>query len=309
MKNITLSFFLLLFAVNLSFAQELALKVSSKYNDNKSATLSYEKVDPGTHTLVVDFKQLTNTTGAMKQTFTLSGYNGNVITLTPSNKDQSVGISYSYTYIRGKLNPKLDADFVYVLPFRQGAKVRASESGFIGSMYFGKTTPDDWKVYRFYTKEEDTVTAVRKGIVVDVKDVYETATGVVYTNKTNEIIIEHGDGTLATYRGFKKGSVKVKVGQKVFPGTALGLNTTSGSNDAYNISLLLTYLKSADFETVKSPNSKDGKSLYGFITPHFYTAENAESVLTNNQTYTSATNKDVVQKELTKKEIKNLTVN
>ncbi len=289
-------------------AQESAIKVSTKNNDNRSVSLEYEKAAPGTFTMVVNFKQLTNTTSGSQQTFTISGYSGSFVTLNPSNKDQGVGVSYSYSYIRGKLKPRYNPNFVYLLPYRTGAVLRAAEVGFVGSAYFGNSTPDDWKVYRFYTKDQDTVTAVRKGMVVDVKDLYNTElnAGAAYTSRTNEVIIEHEDGTLATYRGFQKGSFMVKVGQTIFPATALGLNAKSGSNDAYNISLMLTYLKSADIESTRGQNLQTSKSLYGFITPHFYTTENADIVLENNKSYNSAKRPEIVQLELSKREIKSL---
>ncbi|RZK55576.1 MAG: hypothetical protein EOO91_13830 [Pedobacter sp.] len=113
---------------------------------------------------------------------------------------------------------------------------------------------------------------------------------------------------MATYRGFKKGSITVKVGQTVFPYTKVGLNTKSGSNGMYNISLLLTYLKSNDLESSKNQNLQNSKSLYGFVNPHFYTLENGNLILENNKFYTSAKKPEIVQLEMTKKEIKNMGV-
>ncbi|RYE58633.1 MAG: hypothetical protein EOP48_03125, partial [Sphingobacteriales bacterium] len=166
-------------------------------------------------------------------------------------------------------------------------------------------TPEDWKSYRFYTTEQDTVTAIRKGVVVEIKDLYETTEGdgVAYTSKTNELIIEHGDGTLATYRGFKKGSFKVKIGQTVFPGTSLGVNSKYDKNGRYNVSVMITYLKSADFEN-KSTSLSKSKSFYGFITPHFMTEVSPNEVLASQKTYQATSTPDVVQKEMSKKEIK-----
>lgn len=227
----------------------------------------------------------------------------NFLTLTPTNKDQGIGFSYSYSYIRGELNPKYSPLFLYALPYAKGKKVRAIESSFLNATYFGSTTPDDWKVYRFITEQIDTVTAIRKGIVVNVSDLYdEDNKDIKYTNKVNSVVIEHADGTLATYKGFKKG-IFVKEGQIVFPGTALGMNSIT--NDRYGISLMLTYLKSADIESA-GKNVKESKSLYGFITPYFCPTENANGILINQKYYTSAITPEIIQKEMTKKEIKNL---
>ena len=285
-------------------AQESAIKFSSKTNSDKSVELSYEKQDPGTYTVLLRFRELTNTDASSEQDITIKGYSGNLLTLKPQNTGQGIGYSYASTYIRGKFEPKYDANFIYTLPYKSGVKAMVSESGFVGARYFGNTTPDDWKVYRFYTKVEDTVTAVRKGIVVDIKDLHENnvSDGVAYTSKSNDMIIEHADGTLATYRGFKKGSFVVEVGQTVFPGTALGLNSKNNSNSGFNISLMLTYLKSKEID--RSRTIQNSKSLYGFITPHFATAENADVILESRKEYNASIPAEVFKKELTKKEMK-----
>ncbi|AZI25409.1 hypothetical protein EA772_08645 [Pedobacter sp. G11] len=287
-------------------AQENPVKLSYKVNADKSVTFNFDKTDPGFYTVVLKFDQLTNTADPGNRKFEARGYSGTLTTLTPTNKDQGIGFSYSYSSIRGKLNPKYNAAFVYTLPAKNGAKMRAVESSFVNATYFGNTTPEDWKVYRFSTKEEDTVTAIRKGIVVEVKDLYDSdlVDGIAYTSKTNDLIVEHADGTLANYRGLKKGSFAVKVGQTVYPGTALGLNSKSNGGNVYGVSILLMYLKSADFESVRNKTMATTKSLYGFITPHFCIDGNADAILTSQQEYTVSYLPEVIKKEFTKKELK-----
>jgi hypothetical protein len=286
-------------------AQERTVTIEAKRNENKSIDFDYNKTDPGTHTVVIKFASLSNTMdpGA---SFTASDYSGRLFSLTPSNKDQGIGYgSYTTFYIRGKLKPKYNPNFIYVLPYKNEAKVQVAESGFLGATYFGKTAPEDWKAYRFYTTEQDTVSAIRKGLVVEVKDLYETGgeDGLSYTSKVNELTIEHTDGTMAIYKGFKKGSFTVKVGQTVFPGTSLGLNSKYDRNGKYNVSIMVTYLKSLDVDKTANSTTKSN-SYYGFITPRFMTANNADEVLVAQKIYMAASTADVVQKEMTKKELK-----
>lgn len=284
-------------------AQDKELTITSKRNDDKSVTLTAEKSSPGTYTVVLNFKELNNANLAGNSIYEVRHYTDNFLTLTPANKDQGISYSYGYSYIRGKLKPKYSPLFLYTLPYPRGRKVRAIESTFLNATYFGSTTPEDWKAYRFYTEEADTVTAVRKGIVVNVSDLHDEDTKELrYTSKVNTVIIEHTDGTLATYKGFKKG-IFVKEGQTVFPGTALGINTIT--NERYGISLIITYLKSAEIGAEKK-SVKESKSLYGFITPYFCTTENANGILASQKYYTSAITPEIIQKEMTKKEIKNL---
>ena len=289
-------------------AQESPLKLSNRTNPDKSVTLEFEKSDPGMYTVILRFSQISNSTDPGNRKFEARNYSGSLTTLTPTNKEQGIGYSYSYSFIRGKLNPKYNADFIYTLPAKNGSKLKVAESTFVNATYFGNTTPDDWKVYRFSTKQEDTVTAIRKGLVVDVKDLHETdqVDGIAYTSKINELIIEHADGSLATYRGIKKGSFAVKVGQTVYPGTTLGLNSKSNGN-SYGVSIMLTYLKSADFDNVKNKTLANSKSLYGFITPHFCTENGADVVLISQQDYTATYLPEIIRKEFTKKELKQQT--
>jgi hypothetical protein len=269
----------------------------------------FEKTDPGTFTVAVKFKMLSNATN-IGPAFTARTYGGTLFSLTPIDKNKGIGYaSYSYFYIRGRLKPKYDAGFVYLLPYKKDVKVHVAESNFLGATYFGETTPADWKAYRFYTQQKDTVTAIRKGVVVEIKDLYETNSNeVVYTSKTNELIIEHADGTLATYRGFQKGSFMVKVGETVFPNTPLGLNSKYDVNGNYNISLMITYLKSATPRDNNADKSEPN-SYYGFVTPHFMTAESADHILTAQQAYVAASNNLVIRKEMSKKELKQLVRN
>lgn len=286
-------------------AQESTLKVSHRVNSDKSIDFDYEKTDPGTYTVLMKFNELSNSSTNRDLQITAKYYSGRLTSLRPDNKDLGIGFSYSTTYIRGKLNPKYNPNFLYLLPYKKNTKVKASESYYVNSVYFGSTEPEDWKAYRFFSVNQDTVTAIRKGIVVELKDLYDTdeSGGITYTSKTNDLIIEHTDGTLAVYRGFKKGSISLKIGQTVLPGAPLGINTRSNGNKLYGISIMVYYLKSADFESAKNKNLSNTKSLYGFITPHFSTTENADVILVPNQEYTSSGNYEVFKKELSKKEM------
>ncbi len=288
-------------------AQTLPITISARTNTNKSIEFTATKTDPGTYTLILNFNNVTNAT-AGREVVTVTGYSRSAYILDPINKDQGVGYSYGYSYIRGKLKVKHDPEFVYLLPYKNGTKVRAAESSFANATYFGSTTPEDWKAYRFFTKTEDTITAVRKGTVVEVTDQHETddKKGIAFTNKLNSIIIEHADGTILRYQGLKKGSIVVKVGDVVFPGTSLGVNSKTHADSPPNVSLLFMYLKSADIEASRNTNVQNSKSLYGFITAKFCTTENPSMYVVPNQEYTVAVTPEIVQKEMSKKELKTL---
>ncbi|MES2396376.1 MAG: hypothetical protein V4549_10255 [Bacteroidota bacterium] len=307
--NLKLTLLILSFCTNflLASAQERAVKVTPKINSNRSVDFNFQKTDPGTYTVVINFTTLNNA-AHLGTEFTAKDYGGRLFSLTPINKNQGIGYAYSISYIRGKLKPKYHANFVYLLPYKKEVKVRVAESNFLGATYFGDTTPEDWKAYRFYTSQQDTIIAIRKGVVVSIKDLYDTGDdgNVAYTSKTNELIIEHEDGTLATYKGFAKGSFKVKEGQIVFPNTSLGLNSKYDKNGNFNVSIMITYLKSADLANRSTSISKS-KSFYGFVTPHFMTGENADHIVTSQKEYVAVSTPEIIQKEMSKKELKALT--
>ncbi len=295
----------LLLSISLLKAQENVIKVTTNINTDKSVSFTADKSVPGTYTIVLKFNTISNCTDFPNENYTVNDNRSNFLNLKPSNKGQGIGFSYTCVYIRGKLNPRYDPNFVYLLPYQKGVKVKVIEAGFLNATYFGSETPPDWKVYRFNTDKADTVTVARKGIVVSVQDIYEeNSQDLAYTSKVNQIEIEHEDGTIARYRGFKKG-IFVKVGQKVLPAEPLGISSKISSNGQYNVSLMLTYLKSVDYESVRNKNLKGSKSLYGFITPYFCTGENTNLILQNKAQYTAIAPIEIVKKELTKRELKN----
>jgi hypothetical protein len=306
MQKTIMFILLLLFCVTFTKAQESLLKVTTNSNTDKSLSFTAEKSVPGTFTLVLKLNNLINCSDFPNESYTLSDNRSTFLTLKPSNKEHGIGFSYTYAYIRGKLNPKYDPNYVYLLPYAKGTTVKVIEARFLNATYFGSATPSDWKVYRFLTDKADTVTVARKGIVVSVQDSYENPSqDLSYTSKLNEVEIEHEDGTLARYRGFKKG-IFVKVGQKVFPAMPLGISSKTIENGPCNISLMLLYLKSIDYETLRNKSLKESKSLYGFITPNFCTSENPNLILQNKAQYTAIAPPELVRKELTKRELKSL---
>ena len=301
----SLSFFVMPFSAR---AQDYPLKVESNVREDKSVDFTFSKKDPGTYTIIFSFNSLRNTNAAERQVVTATGFSGRAFTLKPIDPNSSVGFSYRYSYIRGKVLRKYNQEFTYMLPYKEGTKVRVAEAGYVPARYFGNETPEDWKSYNFYTDQEDTVLASRKGLVVSVKDEYDTSDPgrAEFKSGMNEVVIEHPDGTFARYRGLKKG-IFVKEGETVIPGTALGMNTKfNAESRQYNLAFHLYYLKSDDVESQRGQTLKTSKSLYGSITPHFITEESQDSILSNRANYTAAWNVDLIKKELSKKEIKNL---
>ncbi len=308
MKKIYLFLLVLFCGINLK-AQEPAIVISHEVKPDNSVEFNYQKKVHGSYTILITFNGLTNSSEPKNQTsLVVRGFSGNVMRLKPLNANQGIGYSYSFRYFQGSNRVKPD-EFTYILPFKKGSLIRAQESPYLGALYFGKTAPEDWKSYNFFTDKEETITAIRKGIVVSIKDEFEldSTKQLNYTRQRNEILVEHPDGTLARYSGFKKGSILVKEGDTVFPQTALGLNSKYSADDTnYRLSLMIYYLKASDFNLAAGHDAE--KSLYAFITPSFYTSDGNE-ILIPRKEYTVESNQEVVSKEFSKRELKNLNGN
>ncbi len=140
-------------------------------------------------------------------------------------------------------------------------------------------------------------------MVVDIVDKFDNDTeNIEYTSRRNYIIVEQEDGTLLRYSGFQQGSITVKTGETVVPGTALGMNIQR--NNHYQISLLLYYLNSADFESLRNQTLSRPKSLYEIVTPMFALNGDSCTVLENNHEYIAFHNDAIITRELSKKELK-----
>jgi hypothetical protein len=145
---------------------------------------------------------------------------------------------------------------------------------------------------------------MRKGIVVDIKNEFQNDTLLmkIYTSNTNSILIEHEDGTYAIYKGFKRDSFKVRLGDIVYPQTMLGtLNWFN--NESYILGFSIYYFDKNLMFTTSSSTLKKLKAPYIYITPLFYTKEGLIKIVPQSS-FTADSNETIVMKEMSKKEIK-----
>src|SRR5690606_18471583 len=179
------------------YAQERLLKLISKRNKDNSVTISYEKKDNGSFTVFLKFKELSNSSLSVYE-YVATGHTGELVTLKPIRDSEPIRYSYSYRYVRGKPNPKVNESIIYALPYAAHTSVRVTESTYLAAKATGRKTPPDWKSYNFLTKQQQAVTACRKGEVVQTIDEHDTDDlgKFVYTSERNTVYIEHEDGTI-----------------------------------------------------------------------------------------------------------------
>ncbi len=177
-----------------------------------------------------------------------------------------------------------------------GTKVKVAEAYFANEKYFGAEKPSDWKSYVFYTEKQETVTAGRKGLVVEVVENFEAQTSkdIEYTTKKNYVLIEHEDGTLLRYMGFQKDGINVAPGDEVVPGTALGILAPTDSK-YFQISLLLYHLASANFESLQGASLSQHKSLYKILRPQFNYDSTQTGFLVIGKEYTASNSEEYIE--------------
>jgi len=305
MKLITLIF---VFISGIQFAlisQNQAIKVTCERNGNNGYNFSYTKDTEGSYVVIVKINEANNLSQSEFKEV-VNGHAGHLFSVGLLERNRDFGFStYSTSYFRGVPNPKIDTSFVYALPFRKGSPISVSNLTDLREKYFGDIPSRKMKSFEFSSTDRDTVCAIRKGVVVSVTDKYEmdTTIGVSYTSHVNSILIEHSDGTLASYSGFKKGSIFVEEGQTVLPFTPLGILAHYDVSKKHQLRLSVSFLADTNNDYQDDNATKKNKRYYEYINPYFLTDKGVCHVQ-GGKKYSVGVSDFVVEREMTKKELK-----
>lgn len=304
MKKNLIIIFLILLGINYNLlSQNKNITINFKRNSDNSIDFYYEKKIPGSFYVSIEFTTLTNSY-RKKHSNVVKHSSGRLFKLKPINKEQPINFSYKYSYTRGIPNSKVDHLFTYSLPFKKGKKIKVLESSNLNQTFFGSKKPSKWKSYVIDRTYADMVYSMRKGLVVKVIDEFKSDTSGQYDYKSNmnSILVEHSDGTFASYKGFKKGSIFVKPGQMVYPQSQLG--TLGIFNDSiYRLYFNIHYLINNDLNSKGKVTLKEQKSNNEFLTPYFYTNNGAEQLKDKND-YLISINETILFQEFSKREKK-----
>ncbi|MEO9570602.1 MAG: hypothetical protein ABJG40_05350, partial [Polaribacter sp.] len=209
--------FITILFIQLNYSQKITKSITYNRNKDKSVSFYYNSDTPCSVLVILKFKNLTNASGNIIKK-TITGFGGEIHTLQPIRPNKSIGFSYSAKTIFGNVNAKPNLDFKYILPFNEGKKVKVRNLNYLGEK-FGNSAPKNWRSFQFLTKPNDTVIAIRKGVVIKASDGVKTdkTSRFGYKSNVNSIIIEHEDGTFARYSVLKNKSIMVNVGDTVYP--------------------------------------------------------------------------------------------
>ena len=283
-------------------AQTNNIKITYVRNPDKSIDFSFTKELPGSYFIKLEFPTLENCYQSTVKKV-VENSSGNLIKLRPINDQNHIVFSYKYSSIRGKPNPKIDKDFNYVLPFKVGETVKIIEAISLKEKYFNAEKSTNWKSFIVDRNSADTICNMRKGIVIEIINKFETDSLDMYryTSSMNKILVEHSDGTVAYYTGFNKNSIFVKLGQTVYPNTKLG--TLSIFNNAiYRLYFSVSYLKDASLNTGEERTLKSDSRLE-HVNPYFYSS-NGPILLQHSNEYLVEMDENTRFKEFTKRERK-----
>ena len=294
---------LLLFIPYVIFAQDF--KIEHKVNDDKTVDFSYKKLSPNSVTVIVNFSFLENSLNPTNIVEKVSKPEGRLFSLKPINNEQNIGFNYSYSFFNHKVNPRIDKDFVYILPYKKEIQMYVEELSYLGSTYSDKEEPKGWKSYSFSSNEVQQIFPVRKGVVVEVIRDFDIDTTKTFTyySKMNSVKIEHSDGTIAMYSGFNKNKIYVNIGDLVYPNyNILGETVLYDKRKKYRINFSLYYYSTKN--GVKLSNLFQNNQIENvYVTPTFY--QNGESVkLKKDSFYESDYNDKTLFQNFSKRQIK-----
>jgi hypothetical protein len=286
-------------------AQSNAVELSSHWDNQGNAVIEVSQHDGNIYTLIVDVYNAENLSVNRFARMRVKS-RGTILTMKPINPDKTSGFGYSYKYIDGSINPrKVDSTFVYRLPYalsesREPRVLDISERSREGG---DSSLANNWRSFQFTMNRGDTVYAARKGEVLKVVDDSDPQDGslanIIVSKQINEILIEHADGTIASYNVLEKESAMVKPGDVVFPDTPIAL---AGSLDGEIYQVMFGIYYQTDNLSGISTLS-DHKLTYHYINPVFATTA-GEVTLKTEQLYKPVCTEEMITREMTKRELK-----
>ena len=301
---------LLVFIPLVSFGQKNIIDIDYVINNDNSVSFNYKKYVVGSYLVILEFSNLSNTREQRRVSKILKNNSGSLfLKLKPINDENSVGFQYRTMYFKGSVNSKVNEDYPYILPFNKGDKITPRDLYSIENRYLNEEVPEGWKSYSFTFNEKKEVKAIRKGIVIEIKDTYtpDYSIEASFYSEQNLISIEHIDGTVATYKGFDKNTIQLKEGETVYPQTTLGQLVKYDKRDIYRLYLTLYSYTTKDNISLFNLNSSDDYGIT-YLTPKFY-VRNSLEILKDNNEYLVDFDEKTQFKEMRKKEIKKFKIN
>jgi hypothetical protein len=282
-------------SINKMASQNQKIFITSVKKSDNSVEYNYTKAVPGNYFIEFDLESAANVENisAFRKTYNLNltEDSGTLFKLEPTDKEKPIYCSYTYSYRKGSIKPQLDNSIVYFLPFKQNKEVRIYET------FRFNVKPEIWKNYTVFSKTKDTICSMRKGLVTEIRKFAVSDKG--NTIFRTEIIVDHADGTNASYSGVDENLLTVKLNDQVYPGSMLGVMDNVVDNDKNHVFKFNVYYLSD--EEVDGLDGKKNKVIERSVMPIFYTAEGYQNLYSDKK-YTVKYNDEVLFREMTPQE-------
>lgn len=296
-KNLACSLLFLLVGMNAILAQNQKIFITRVTKPDNSVEFSYLREAPGNYFIEFELEKAENVAdiSAFNRAYNIGmdSESGILFTLNPINPKKDILCSYAYSYKKGFIRPRVDSSAVYVLPFKQNKKIDIQES----TRY--NIDPELWKNYVVYSKIKDTICAMRKGVVSEIRKL--TTKDKRNTTLRTEIVVDHADGTFSSYIGLDDNLLFVKLNETIYPGMPLGVLDDYVDNDQiHNFKFNIYFFSNEEIEDLEG---KKIKIIERSVLPKFLTTDGIQN-LQIHRTYTVKYSDEVLSKEMTIEEKK-----
>ena len=255
----------------------------------------------GTLTVLVNFKELYNCSNlsAGVHKYTVHYDNQRFLSLRAADEGYGVGYNYSWRWYLGPLDPDVDTAFVYRMPCSTLRPQRVIRTVYVLDKYRKAEAERESLGFMFPLSKGDTVYAMRRGVVVEIRKPEKRfdAPRVSFTTNSPNLLVEQPDGTLAWYICVDGDNVLVDVGDEVLPGTPLAL---AGSYDGeyYKTAVQIYW-----YETDPDRDWNDGYAVSKRLFPRFQTTDGV-LIPKHGGVYTPVFTPEMQTRELTARELK-----
>lgn len=205
-------------------AEQPVVTVTSRLANDNSLGFFAEIKGYGKFSIQLRFESVENAAVAAERLFTVEG-NGQFFRLEPEDPAKPVEAKFYYNWLQGEIDPAVQPDFVYRLPFNAGTsttpqKLSNVEAGVMRGNFVNFT------LWEFPLSKDGTIFAARAGQVIMVNGFYPPSPGadpdyIYHADRNNEIYVQHADGTIAKYSVLDNASPLVAEGEMVYPDTPL----------------------------------------------------------------------------------------
>lgn len=153
------------------------------------------------------------------------GESRRLFSLRPVDPSRPDRYRYRWHWRHGDATARPDDAWVYRLPYEPGESFRVLQ-GYGGNF---SHSGEETNALDFDMPEGTRIVAARDGLVIAVRDCNsEGAATAEYKGRDNFVLVQHSDGTIASYRHLRHGGAAVRAGQRVEAGALLGLSGNTG---------------------------------------------------------------------------------